>query len=599
MSGRFGGYDNGGRNVSSAQPSLSGTRMRAMQLRQQARNGSQNSGMTSSRGLSQMTPRLPIATDSYRPSQQSHSRGQPQQSSLRHIATGMNNVALGNNPVNPASLFEFSPADISIARRQTFKVGDMVHHEHIRQAIVNPKWHWKDQRVNWEYSDKHVDFIPDMKALNNANGKYQTNPAVNFGLRYGVITEIYEGDEFSGPIATIVPEYSYGGSGLYNKRTKVAEDTGYCAQHLAIMNCNKAVEKETFVMVQNNRLINKADRKDMRTENPHPIAPWSAVLRTTGRHEPKDNSFLRISAPTMVHLNDPRLYVCGALDEPSIVLLRAVMAKVRELGSTDLADRKNVDIREFPWLSAMSEVPSNQSCRKHGQTLWRQPRKIARPRARAALKHDDTRATSSSDAPQASILSSQVKEETKAPPGEDSVAAVPATTKRKASTLDSDNTAYDSDDAVLDFDHGDTYRAPIAPMTSPMTFVETLTSHMGVEDLNRALAIVQDRLRSAQQTESADQTASSTPALDADSTGPQIPGSVTEPILPGSGTDSNPPGLSTASEISVSGSGTGWLLDQRMEAAFGPKGYELGRSDSHHDRPAKHAKHNDTQELNY
>jgi hypothetical protein len=86
-----------------------------------------------------MTSRLPIATDSSRPSQQSRSRGQPQQSSLRHIATGMNNVALGSNLANPASLFEFSPADISTARRQTFKVGDMVHHEHIRQAIINPK----------------------------------------------------------------------------------------------------------------------------------------------------------------------------------------------------------------------------------------------------------------------------------------------------------------------------------------------------------------------------------------------------------------------------------------------------------------------------
>jgi hypothetical protein len=546
-----------------------------------------------------MTSRLPIATDSYRPSQQSRSRGQPQRSSLRHIATGMNNVALGSNLANPASLFEFSPADISTARRQTFKVGDMVHHEHIRQAIINPKWHWKDQqRVDWEYSDKHVDFIPDMKAENNANGRYQTNPAVNFGLRYGVVTEIYEGDEFSGPIATIVPEYSYGGSGLINRRTKVAEDAGYCAQHLAIMNCNKAVEKETFVMIQNNRLSNKANRKDMRTENPHPIAPWSAVLRTTGHHKPKDNSFLRISAPTMVHLNDPRLYVCGALDGPSIVLLRAVMAKVRELGSTDLADRKNVDIREFPWLSAMSEVPSNQSYRKHGQTLWRQPRTIARPRARAALKGDDTRATSSSDAPQASVSSSKGKEETKAPPVKDSVTAVAVITKRKASTLDSDNTVYDSDGAVLDLDHGDTYRAPIAPMTSPMIFVETLTSHMGLEDLNRALAIVQDRLRSTKQTESADQTVSSTPALVADSTEPQIPGSITEPTLRASATNSSPPGLSTEPAPSDSGTRTDDALDKRTEAALGPKGYELDRSDSHHDRPAKRAKHNDTQELN-
>jgi hypothetical protein len=289
------------------------------------------------------------------------------------------------------------------------------------------------------------------------------------------------------------------------------------------------------------------------------------------------------------------------------------MAKVRELASSDPAGGRKVDVSMFPWLGVMDKVSANHIPLGQGHALRRQPTALFGSRSNASSSREDTPPTSSSDTSQASVSLLKGKGETKARPVKTSVPAVASTTKRKASVLDSDDTildrddtvsdsddaVFDGDDAVLVVDHADTYRAPIAPMTSPMTFVETLTSHMGVEDLNRALAIVQDRLRSAQQTESADQTASSTPALDADSTGPQIPGSVTEPILPGSGTDSNPPGLSTASEISVSGSGTGWLLDQRMEAAFGPKGYELGRSDSHHDRPAKRAKHNDTQELNY
>jgi hypothetical protein len=320
--------------------------------------------------------------DSYRPrynNTQPPNDAQPSrhpQSSLGGIATRINHFELNQNSQqasnirssvsrgysgsgrpkshNPLPMFQFNENEVSGARNTTYKIGDLVAHEYIRQARLNPRWDWTDELVGkWMYTEKDVHFV---------STRFATNPAVQFAMRNGIITEIYDGDISFGPIAKVIPEFSYSGTGMENKNRE------FCAEHLAIMHHNKIAQAETFVSSRNKTYPD--NKVDIEEQNPHPHAPWSAVLSLThdSKHQPKHNSFLRITAPTLVYLRDPRLQKRGELDERSMAFLRGVILKTRELGSYNHRDRGVVDISKYPWLSHMDRfAPYRQQ--RNGQAV--------------------------------------------------------------------------------------------------------------------------------------------------------------------------------------------------------------------------------------
>jgi hypothetical protein len=312
-------------------------------------------------------------TDSYRPQDrfnQSQYCGAHDQSDLGGLATRIHNVQLdqrsqqassiahrglqvhyGSSPSTlgaPLPAFQFSRAEIWNAKNTSYKVGDLVAHECIRQARLNPKWVWTDSRAGkWMYTEKDVHYV---------STDFVTNPAVHFAIRNGIITEIYEGDEYYGPIAKIIPEFSYSNTGIRDKNAE------FCAEHLGILHHDEAAQHEQLVTARNKMETNPSLRLDIEDFNPHPYAPWSAVLRLTqnSKHHPKENSLLRLTAPTLVYLHDPRLRKRGELDKRSMSFLRDVILKTQELGSYNHADRYKVDISKFPWLSHMDRFAARR-----------------------------------------------------------------------------------------------------------------------------------------------------------------------------------------------------------------------------------------------
>jgi hypothetical protein len=92
-----------------------------------------------------MSPPQFTVRSSHRAIQQPRPRGQSRQSSLGTLAADFNSVGLNNASLVQDGPFEFLDDAIHRARNVTFKIGDVVHHEYIRQARLNPKWHWTDR----------------------------------------------------------------------------------------------------------------------------------------------------------------------------------------------------------------------------------------------------------------------------------------------------------------------------------------------------------------------------------------------------------------------------------------------------------------------
>jgi hypothetical protein len=315
-------------------------------------------------------------TDSYRPGHNSTSyRRANIQSTLGGLASGVNGVCLDqrshrtshngtagphghpqsaqSSPRTPLTSrpFEFSHEEKKKAKNRLFQIGDLVSHEYIRQARLNPRWVRDEDTGEWHYTEKNVHHV---------STGFDTNPAVHCGMRNGVITEIYEGDSYLGPVAKVIPEFSYSNTGLKDKNAE------FCAEHLAIMHDEKAVDWEKYVANQSKTTSDPHLQVSIEDNNPHPYAPWSAVLRLTSDspHKPKENSLLRLTASTLVYLYDPRLRKRGRLDERSIAFLRNVILKTQELGSYDHSDRDKVDISKFPWLSHMDRFAPYRKQRK-------------------------------------------------------------------------------------------------------------------------------------------------------------------------------------------------------------------------------------------
>jgi hypothetical protein len=93
-------------------------------------------------------------------------------------------------------------------------VGDAVEHEHIRQCRLNTRYHItrptaseSDGESKYVFNDKDVKFVPAVDEDNRSTeNPYSTNFAVSYMSRTGVITEIYRGDVYYGPVAKVVQE---------------------------------------------------------------------------------------------------------------------------------------------------------------------------------------------------------------------------------------------------------------------------------------------------------------------------------------------------------------------------------------------------------
>jgi hypothetical protein len=491
-----------------------------------------------------MGPPQSTIRSSHRVIQQPRPREQSRVSSLRNLAADFNSVGLNNGTLIQEGPFEFLDDAIHRARNATFKIGDVVHHEYIRQARLNPKWRWTDRAAGkWVYDEKDVHF--DLtKHLSNPRAPHgQSNPGVLFGGRWGVVVEIHEGDAHYGSVALIVPMFSYGSSGLVDKHTNVAKREEFCAQHLAITHAKKAAEDPAY--------------------NPHPHAPPEAVLRMTNdsHHKPRDNSFLRISAPSVVHIHDPRIIKSGSLDKQSTELLCAVMLKTREMASHNLTDRGNVDVSMFPWLQAMDRFSANRVDHHQAQTNPRQDTVRTMPRLLA--QSDGT------------IYS-------KFSPVHESIFTVRSTMKRKASALN-------SNDVVPSFDSkcNGSIAPPHTSMISLTEQVEILTDFMTVQDLQEVLSFVQSRLQTVEQTQPAGQAVATIPTVAIASTETKTSASGNKPPLSG---------LSPETYLRGPAIRPDELVNKRIEATRGHKW--AGRCEQH-DRPSKRAKHNDCNELNY
>jgi hypothetical protein len=545
MKNRFGDYDRGGRNVPYGHSSLLSAPSSSLQTRHRtlsnlqshhrAHSVSQITRTTSAGRLSTMSPPQFTVRGSHRAIQQPRPRGQSRQSSLGTLAADFNSVGLNNASLVQDGPFEFLDDAIHRARNVTFKIGDVVHHEYIRQARLNPKWHWTDRAAGkWVYDEKDVDF--DLtKHLNNPQAPHgQSNPAVHFGGRWGVVVEIYEGDAHYGSVALIVPMFSYGSSGLVDKHTDIAKREEFCAQHLAITHAMKSAEDPAY--------------------NPHPHAPPEAVLRLTSdsHHKPRDNSFLRISAPSVVHIHDPRIVKSGSLDKQSTELLCAVMLKTREMASHNLTERGNVDVSMFPWLQAMDRFSANRVDRHQAQTHPRQ---------------DTVRTVPPSLAPY------DGSRESKLSPVPESIFSIPSTTKRKSS-------AIDSNDAVPSFDSGNngSMAPPHTPIISLTEQVEILTNFMTVQDLQQILSFVQNRLQTAEETKPAVQAVAAIPTVVITST--EIKTSTSGTMPPSSGLS---PRLNLRSPTTCPSE----LVSKRMQAT---RDHNWVGWCKQHDRPPKRAK---------
>jgi hypothetical protein len=298
---------------------------------------------------------------------------------------------------------------------------------------------------------------------------------VYFGMRYGVIAEIYEGDRYHGAIAKIIPEFSYNDSGLYDRDTGLPKEAEFCAQHLGIMHHDDAVEWETFVNARNKcSKDDPSQQKNINEKNPHPYAPWSAVLRTTSNsaHRPKQHSHLRISASTLVYLHDPRLEKCGALDKKSTALLREVVLKSQETASYNPADRKNVDVSRFPWLQAMDRFS---------------PDRVRHSREQMSERQDSATVVSQSLTP---------------PKGETDANALSANVPKSSETvLRSDSKTNISspkpNTAIIAPETYSSSPKPAEVTVAPMDMLKSITDQMSGEDRLHALTYIQNRLQSA------------------------------------------------------------------------------------------------------
>jgi len=275
-----------------------------------------------------------------------------------------NNVVVGNGPVYVGyntGPWKFSPAQNQRAKSRDWKVGDVVSHELVRQAWNEPAWHWVDKPNGfWKYNSKDIFFVPGKERRNRDPGTtygHQTVPAVQFLNRFGVIDEIYEDDALYGRSAKVIPMFSYGGSGMYDKSTGRAKPASWCAEHLPIMHHNEAVQKEQDIQNRNDLPETKDKLKALDRKCPHPDIFWKDLVRLTADSffHPEQGSHLRLSATTMVQLQDPRIKYMGELTPDSWAFVRGARAKIQEIASLGPEHRGNVDYSVYTWMENLDK----------------------------------------------------------------------------------------------------------------------------------------------------------------------------------------------------------------------------------------------------
>lgn len=239
----------------------------------------------------------------------------------------------------PPPPWMFNSKAMEKARSIPLKVGDVVSHDFIQQAWVNLHATKTTREAGeFSYAVKDVHYVAS-KAQENTQKppQYRTSPAVCFGNRYGVISAIYDSHPGEPVKAEIVPEFTHSGGGLFKPGSEKARLGAYAAEHLGIMHSDDY-------------------RHIASSENPHPDAPLSAVLRLTkdSKHRPRQYSVLRFTEKTRVNIYDPRVVKIGELEPQSIDLFRKIDRKIGDMCRLDHTERHEIDVSEFPWLAYLN-----------------------------------------------------------------------------------------------------------------------------------------------------------------------------------------------------------------------------------------------------
>jgi hypothetical protein len=188
----------------------------------------------------------------------------------------------------------------------------------------------------------------------------RTNPGVYGGFCNGVIVDIFEGDQRFGPVALVVPEFSYGSTVLEKQPNgRPIKDTRFIAHNSGFMRQDDVQRRE-----ENASCRAAGSTSDLRRAldkaNPHPYAAWSVLMRLTpeSHHRPKENSKLRLSIRTTVYLFDPRVKKVGELMPESKKILHGIFSKFGNLAWCSETERLTMDFGEFHWLGHLVGSPA-------------------------------------------------------------------------------------------------------------------------------------------------------------------------------------------------------------------------------------------------